>query len=92
MITVPIFLPVINSIGIDPLWFGLLYIIDLIIGMITPPFGYNLFYFKGVGHADVSMMDIYQSIWPFIGIMVIALILCIAFPEILIWLPNTMID
>jgi len=92
MITVPIFIPVINTIGIDPLWFGLLYVIDLTIGMITPPFGYNLFYFKGVGHTDVSMMDIYQSIWPFIGIMVIALILCIVFPEILIWLPNTMID
>ena len=91
MITIPIFMPVITQLGFDPLWFGIIFCFNVIIGMITPPFGYNLFYFKGLGHADVSMMDIYRSVVPYVGIMIIVLILCVIFPPILTWLPRMMI-
>jgi TRAP-type mannitol/chloroaromatic compound transport system permease large subunit len=91
MITLPIMMPVAVQLGFDPLWFALLFSLDVIIGMLTPPFGYALFYFKGLGHPDVSMMDIYNSAWIFVLMMVMCLGLCIVFPQIALWLPNQMI-
>ena len=91
MICVPIMMPVALELGFDPLWFGFIFTMCIVIGMITPPFGYNLFYMKGLGHAGVSMMDIYLSILPFIPLMVIALALCVIFPQIPLWLPSMMI-
>lgn len=91
MITLPIMMPVAVQLGFDPLWFALLFIFNIIIGMLTPPFGYTLFYFKGLGHADVSMMDIYKSAGIFVICMAICLVLCIVFPQIPLWLPNKMI-
>ncbi|MCG6537602.1 MAG: TRAP transporter large permease subunit, partial [Syntrophales bacterium LBB04] len=91
MITIPIMMPVAVQLGFDPLWFALLFSLDIIIGMLTPPFGYALFYFKGLGHPDVSMMDIYKSALIFVLWMVITLVLCIIFPQIPLWLPNKMI-
>ena len=91
MITLPIMMPVAVQLGFDPLWFALLFSLDVIIGMLTPPFGYALFYFKGLGHADVTMMDIYNSSWIFVLMMVICLVLCVLFPQIPLWLPNQMI-
>jgi tripartite ATP-independent transporter DctM subunit len=91
MITVPVFAPIAVAMGIDLLWFGFLLSLDVIIGMLTPPFGYSLFYFKGIGHKDVSMADIYQAAFPFVPLMVIVLALCILFPEIPLWLPRMMI-
>jgi tripartite ATP-independent transporter DctM subunit len=91
MITVPVFSPIAVAMGIDLLWFGFLLSLDVIIGMLTPPFGYSLFYFKGIGHKGVSMADIYQAAFPFVPLMVIVLALCILFPEIPLWLPRMMI-
>lgn len=91
LITIPIFMPIIRELGFDPLWFGVLFTINCLIGYITPPFGVNMFYFKGLGHPDVTMMDIYRSSLPYVVIMIIGLILCIIFPEIIVWLPNMMI-
>jgi tripartite ATP-independent transporter DctM subunit len=91
MITVPVFAPIAVAMGIDLLWFGFLLSLDVIIGMLTPPFGYSLFYFKGIGHKGVSMADIYHAAFPFVPLMVIVLALCILFPEIPLWLPRMMI-
>ncbi|MBI5967454.1 MAG: TRAP transporter large permease subunit [Deltaproteobacteria bacterium] len=91
MICLPIMMPVALNLGFDPLWFGLVFTMVVIIGMITPVFGYNLFYFRGLGHADVNMMDIYLAILPYIPLMLASLALCIIFPEIVLWLPNRMI-
>jgi C4-dicarboxylate transporter, DctM subunit len=66
MTTIPIMMPVAINLGFDPIWFALLYTMMIIIGMLTPPFGYSLFYFKGLGHHDVSMMDVYRSAWFFV--------------------------
>jgi len=90
MITLPIFIPISTALGFDPLWFGLIFTMNLLVGYLTPPFGINLFYFKGLGYAEVSMMDIYRSIIPYVIVMLIVLVLCIIFPELLLWLPNKM--
>lgn len=88
MITVPVFVPIVVALGFDPVWFGVLFIINMEIGFLTPPFGYNLFYLRGVAPPGVSMMDIYRSIVPFVLLMLTGLGLCIAFPEIVLMLPN----
>jgi TRAP-type mannitol/chloroaromatic compound transport system permease large subunit len=88
MITVPVFVPIILSLGFDPVWFGVLFIINMEIGFLTPPFGYNLFYLRGVAPRDVTMLDIYRSIVPFVFLMLLGLGLCIAFPEIILLLPE----
>ena len=88
MITVPVFVPIILSLGFDPVWFGVLFIINMEIGFLTPPFGYNLFYLKGVAPKEVTMLDIYRSIVPFVCLMLLGLGLCIAFPKIILLLPE----
>jgi tripartite ATP-independent transporter DctM subunit len=88
MITVPVFVPIIVALGFDPTWFGVLFIINMEIGFLTPPFGYNLFYLKGVAPPGITMWDIYRSIVPFVILMVIGLGICIAVPDIILFLPN----
>ncbi len=87
----PIFFPTAVALGFDPLWFCFLFVLCIVIGMITPPFGYNLFFMRGLGHKDVTMADIYSSIWPFVPPMLVVLVLCLVFPELATWLPNQMI-
>jgi tripartite ATP-independent transporter DctM subunit len=91
IITMPIFMPIARSLGFDPLWFGLIVTMNLLIGFLTPPFGLAMFYFKGIGHKDLSMLDLYIGCLPFVFMMSIALVLCIFFPAIGTWLPNQMI-
>ena len=88
MITVPVFVPIILTLGFDPVWFGVLFIINMEIGFLTPPFGYNLFYLRGVAPPDVTMIDIYRSIVPFVFLMLLGLGLCMVFPEIILFLPG----
>ena len=88
MICIPIFIPVLSALGIDPLWFMLLFIIAVVIGYITPPFGLNIFYMKGVAPDDVTIMDIYRGTFPFTIIKIICLGLFIIFPWILTYLPS----
>lgn len=90
MISLPIMLPVAIKLGFDPLWFAFLFTMDVIIGMVTPPFGYNLFYMRGLGHVDVSMKDIYMSVLPYIPLFAIGLLFCILFPELALWIPSKM--
>ena len=88
MIAVPVMVPIVASLGFDPIWFGVLFIINMEIGFLTPPFGYNLFYLKGVAPKSVKLTDIYKSIISFVLLMIVGLALCIAFPEIITWLPS----
>jgi tripartite ATP-independent transporter DctM subunit len=88
MISVPIFLPVIKELGFDPLWFGILFTIQIEIGYMTPPFGLNLFYLKGIVPKTITMSDIYRSIIPFTIIEIIGIIIIMIFPQIATWLPS----
>ena len=90
VITIPLFMPVVESLGFNPLWFCLLFTINGISGYITPPFGMNLFYMKGIVPKGISMGLIYRSVIPYVLIIVIVMILCFIFPEILLWLPEMM--
>ncbi len=87
MITVPIFLPFVVAHGFDPLWFGILFVINMEIGYMTPPFGFNLFYLKGIVPPSISMGDIYRSVIPFTIVESAGLALVMIFPQIAIWLP-----
>ncbi|WP_420392647.1 TRAP transporter large permease [Acuticoccus sp.] len=90
MITAPIFVPIVIKLGFDPVWFGILYIINMEIGFLTPPFGYNLFYLRGVAPPSVGMVDIYRSVVPFILLMMLAVAICMIFPQIVLVLPNAL--
>jgi len=87
LITIPIFLPIVKAQGFDPIWFGILYIINLEIGYMTPPFGMNLFYLKGIVPSWISMGDIYRSVIPFTLVELTGLVLVMIFPAIATWLP-----
>ncbi len=88
MITIPIFFPIIKALGLDPLWFGILFLLNMELGPETPPFGLVLFVMKGVAPKDVSMVSIWLATLPFILIDVFALVLMIIFPVISLWLPS----
>ncbi|WP_372989568.1 TRAP transporter large permease [Sulfitobacter sp.] len=88
LITLPVFLPVVQSYGFDPIWFGILFIIMMEVGYMTPPFGFNLFYLKGVAPPDVTMGDIYASVTPYVIVTLIGVLLIILIPEIATYLPK----
>jgi tripartite ATP-independent transporter DctM subunit len=88
IIVAPLFIPMVIQLGFDPIWYGVLYVITCQIAYITPPFGYNLFLMRAMAPKDVTLIDIYKSIVPFVIIMVIGLALVSAFPQIALWLPN----
>lgn len=88
MITVPVFLPIIVQMGYDPVWFGVLFMTQVQMDYLTPPFGFTLFYLKGVAPPEVTMGDIYRSILPFVLIQLAVVILILLFPEVVMWLPN----
>ncbi|MGL1933160.1 MAG: TRAP transporter large permease subunit [Desulfotalea sp.] len=81
-IVVPILLPIAATIGIDPLWFAILIAMNLQTSFLTPPFGFSLFYLKGVCPPSVKTMDIYKGVLPFIAIQVAVLISIVIFPEL----------
>jgi len=90
MIAVPIFMPIAVALGFDPIWFGLLMLLSITIGLITPPFGLLLFIMKGVLPQGTKMLDVYYSALPFIILTFLGIVLILIFPDIAIWLPNKM--
>ncbi|KAF0158089.1 MAG: trap-type mannitol/chloroaromatic compound transport system large permease component [Syntrophaceae bacterium] len=92
MICTPVFVPVITALGFDPLWFGVLFIMNMEMGYLTPPFGFNLFYMKAIVPPGITMADIYRSIVPFVIIQGIGLAIVIIFPEIALLLPKLMVN
>ena len=88
LVTVPIFMPIAMEIGFDPLWFSLLMCVNLQTSFLTPPFGYALFYFKGVAPEGYTMMHVYKGIMPFVLLQVVSLAILCMFPSIVTWLPG----
>jgi tripartite ATP-independent transporter DctM subunit len=87
LVTVPIFMPIAMELDFNPLWFSLLMCVNLQTSFLTPPFGYALFYFKGVAPEGYTMMHIYRGILPFVLLQLIGLMLIALFPAIVTWLP-----
>ncbi len=90
MLCTPLYVPILNELGVDKLWFGVLFIVNIQIAYLTPPFGFVLFWIKSVMPPDVSMGDIYRSVGPFIILQLIGLTLVFIFPQIGTWLPSLM--
>ena len=88
MLCVPIFGPIIRELGFDPVWFGVLFAVNLQVSFLSPPFGYALFYLKGVAPPDIKTTDIWKSSAPFIALQVIGVILVMVFPQIILFLPD----
>jgi len=87
-ILVPVYVPIVNMLGIDPLWFGILFCVTLQISYMTPPFAYSAFYLKGVAPPEVSLGDIYLGSIPFVILQVIGVAIFIMFPQLSLWLPS----
>ena len=90
MITAPLYLPIVAELGFDPVWFGILYVMNVEMAFLTPPYGICLFYMKSVAPKEVTMLDIYRSIIPFVALQALGLITVMIFPQIALWLPSTM--
>ncbi|MGB5062393.1 MAG: TRAP transporter large permease subunit [Candidatus Competibacter sp.] len=88
LVAVPIFTPIALDLDFNPLWFAMLICVNLQTSFLTPPFGYALFYFKGVAPVEYTMGDIYRGILPFVMIQILGLILMITFPGLITWLPS----
>ena len=88
VIVAPLYVPLVNALGFDLIWYGVLYTITTQIAYMTPPFGYNLFLMRAMAPPEIHLKDIYRSIFPFVGVMILALIIVMAFPQITSWLPD----
>ena len=88
VIVAPLYVPLVGALGFDLIWYGVLYTITCQIAYMTPPFGYNLFLMRAMAPPEITIRDIYASIWPFVGVMVLALITVMTFPQIALWLPS----
>ena len=87
-LTIPIFLPIIKSMGMDPIWFGIVFNVSMQIAYLSPPFAPAAFYLKGVAPPEISIEEIFSAMWPFIGLQIVVLALIVGFPEISLWLPR----
>ena len=103
LLTVPIFLPIMISLpfggvfgipGVAPdqvgLWYGVIFMVNMQMAFLSPPFGYSLFYLKSVAPPQISMAMIFRAAMPFIGLQALGLALCIIFPQIILWLPSVL--
>jgi tripartite ATP-independent transporter DctM subunit len=90
-IVVPLFTPIAQALGFDPIWFALLVMINLQISFLTPPFAYSIFYLKGIVPPEVTTVDIYRGVFPFVALQILGLGLCIIFPKLITFLPTLMI-
>ena len=92
LICFPLFLPIAKQFGFDPVWFVIMMAVNLQASFLTPPFGYALFYIKGVDPEGIDIRKVYRGIVPFVILMVIGLLICASFPDAIMWLPNLLID
>ena len=103
LLTVPIFLPILIGLsfsgvfgieGVDPkdipLWYGVIFMVNMQMAFLSPPFGYSLFYLKSAAPKEITMAMIFKAAMPFIGLQAIGNALCIIFPQIILWLPSVL--
>jgi tripartite ATP-independent transporter DctM subunit len=88
MISVPIFVPIVSALGYDPLWYSVLLLINIQLGLITPPFGLDVYTMKALAPPDVSVGDVFRASTPFLIIGFIVMALIMVFPQITLWLPD----
>jgi tripartite ATP-independent transporter DctM subunit len=88
LLTMPIFVPIVTGLGYDPVWFGVVFCMNMQVSFLSPPFGPAAFYLKSVAPPDITLMTIFASVWPFILMQLLALALVVLNPGIALWLVN----
>jgi tripartite ATP-independent transporter DctM subunit len=88
LIIVPIFMPIAYELGFNPIWFSTLICVNLQMAFLTPPFGYSMFYLKGIAPKEMTMIHIYKGVVPFIILQWVALIICVSYPDFVLWIPR----
>ena len=88
LITLPFFMPLVQQLGVDPIWFGVLFLICMQLGLLTPPFGLLLFTMKGVAPPGIAMNDVFQAALPYVWFGLLALAAVFLFPPLATWLPG----
>lgn len=88
LLTMPIFVPIVVALGYDPVWFGILFCMNMQVSYLTPPFGPAAFYLKGVAPPDITLNEIFASMWPFIALQCLGLLLVLWYPQLVLWLPS----
>jgi tripartite ATP-independent transporter DctM subunit len=88
LLTMPIFVPIIVAMGYDPVWFGVLFCLNMQVSYLSPPFGPAAFYLKGVAPEDVTLNEIFSAVWPFIGLQLLVLAVVMVLPGVALWLPG----
>ncbi len=88
VIVAPLYVPLVDHLGFDLVWYGVLYTITCQVAYMTPPFGYNLFLMRAMAPPEITLADIYRSITPFVAVMILGLAMVMMFPEIAMWLPS----
>ena len=88
LLTMPIFVPIIKDLGYDPVWFGILFCMNMQVSYLSPPFGPACFYIKGVAPPDITLQQIFSSVWPFIGLQITALLIVLFVPDVALFLPR----
>jgi tripartite ATP-independent transporter DctM subunit len=91
VIVAPIYVGLAKALGFDLIWYGILYTITCQIAYLTPPFGYNLFLMRAMAPADFTLPMIYRSVFPFVAVMIVTLIVVMIFPQIALWLPEALL-
>jgi TRAP-type mannitol/chloroaromatic compound transport system permease large subunit len=88
-VVIPIFVPIVKTMGWEPLWFAMMFCITLQISYITPPFAYSIFYLKGI-NVGLDLPDMYRGVVPFVGLQILVVIIIIIFPGLCLWLPKVL--
>jgi C4-dicarboxylate transporter, DctM subunit len=89
LLTIPIVFPIVSALGYDPVWFGIIIVMVVELGLITPPIGMNVFVIKGIAK-DVPLETIFRGVMPFVAAQLVLIAILVAFPQIALWLPSTM--
>jgi TRAP-type mannitol/chloroaromatic compound transport system permease large subunit len=84
-------MPIAISLGFDPIWFSMVFILNMQIAYLTPPFGWSLFLMRGIAPPEITTGDIWRAVPPFIAIQVAVLVLVMVIPQLALWLPGKMI-
>jgi TRAP-type C4-dicarboxylate transport system permease large subunit len=90
LITLPFFMPLVQILNLDPLWFGVLFLICMQLGLLTPPFGLLLFTMKGVAPPQITMQQVFRAVTPYVVFGLVMLGLVMAVPGIATWLPRVL--
>ena len=91
LITLPVFMPIVAKLGVDPIWFGVLFLICMQLGLLLPPHGLLLMTMRGVAPPQVTMAHIFQAVVPYVIMSLLLLALLLLVPTIATWLPNWLI-